>query len=84
MLRQEDFTTASRLSRAVNQKFGAGAARALDGRNVEIKIPAAFHDDTVGFIADRLAKQSSPAPRYPATLSRTFNALVSAALAKTS
>jgi flagellar P-ring protein precursor FlgI len=52
VLRQEDFTTASRLSRAVNQKFGAGAARAVDGRNVEIKIPAAFHDDTVGFIAE--------------------------------
>jgi flagellar P-ring protein precursor FlgI len=52
VLRQEDFTTASRLSRAVNQKFGSGAARALDGRNVEIKIPAEFHDDTVGFIAE--------------------------------
>jgi flagellar P-ring protein precursor FlgI len=52
VLRQEDFTTSSRLTRVVNQKFGAGAARAVDGRNIDIKIPANWHDDTVGFIAE--------------------------------
>lgn len=52
VLRQEDFTTASRLGRAVNQKFGSGAARAVDGRNVEIKIPSEWHDDVVGFISE--------------------------------
>jgi flagellar P-ring protein precursor FlgI len=52
VLRQDDFTTASRLGRAVNEKFGAGTARAVDGRNVEIKIPARWRDDHVGFIAD--------------------------------
>lgn len=51
-LRQDDFTTASRLNRAVNQKFGAGTARALDGRNVEVLIPANFSGDRVGFIAE--------------------------------
>ena len=52
VLRQEDFTTASRLGRIVNQKFGAGTAKALDGRNVEIQVPAGYRDDTVGFIAE--------------------------------
>jgi flagellar P-ring protein precursor FlgI len=52
VLRQEDFTTASRLNRVVNQKFGPGTARALDGRNVEIRVPSAYTDDRVGFIAE--------------------------------
>jgi flagellar P-ring protein precursor FlgI len=52
VLRQEDFTTASRLGRAINQKFGAHTARAVDGRNVDVKIPADRLDDTVGFIAE--------------------------------
>ena len=52
VLRQEDFTTASRLNRVINEKFGPGTARALDGRNVEIRVPANYADDRVGFIAD--------------------------------
>lgn len=52
VLRQEDFTTASRLSRTVNKKFGTGSGRAVDGRNVEVKIPAPWQDDAVGFIAE--------------------------------
>jgi flagellar P-ring protein precursor FlgI len=52
VLRQEDFTTASRLGRTINQKFGANTARAVDGRNVDIKIPADRREDTVGFIAE--------------------------------
>ena len=52
VLRQEDFTTASRLSRTINQKFGAKTAHAVDGRNVEIKIPTDRREDTVGFIAE--------------------------------
>lgn len=51
-LRQDDFTTASRLNRVVNQKFGSGTARALDGRNVQVVIPAAYSGDRVGFIAE--------------------------------
>ncbi len=52
VLRTDDFTTASRLSKTVNQRFGTGSAKALDGRNVDVRIPAEFHDDTVGFIAE--------------------------------
>jgi flagellar P-ring protein precursor FlgI len=51
-LRQDDFTTASRLTRAVNQKFGANTARALDGRNIQVTLPANFANDRVSFIAE--------------------------------
>lgn len=52
VLRQDDFTTAARLGRAVNEKFGAGTARPLDARNIEITMPASFRDDRVSFIAE--------------------------------
>mgnify|MGYP001770927485 FL=1 len=51
-LRQDDFTTAARLARAVNAKFGTGTARAIDGRNVEIFLPNGWQQDRVGFIAE--------------------------------
>lgn len=51
-LRQDDFTTASRLNRTINERFGGGTARALDGRNVEVFVPAKWRDDHVGFIAE--------------------------------
>ena len=50
-LHDDDFTTASRLQQTVNDAFGSGSARAVDGRNIEINIPPAWQDDTVGFIA---------------------------------
>ncbi|HKX27693.1 MAG TPA: flagellar basal body P-ring protein FlgI [Blastocatellia bacterium] len=52
VLRQDDFTTAARLSRAINQRFGMETARALDGRNVEVRIPERWNADHVGFIAE--------------------------------
>ncbi len=52
MLRQDDFTTSARLSRAVNELFGAGTARALDGRNIVVKVPSKYLDDNVSFISD--------------------------------
>jgi flagellar P-ring protein precursor FlgI len=52
VLRQDDFTTAARMGQAVNAKFGAGTARAMDGRNVEVRIPSGFNDDRVSFIAE--------------------------------
>lgn len=52
VLREDDFTTASRTARAINAQFGAGTAHALDGRNIDVTLPASRRDDTVGFIAD--------------------------------
>ncbi len=52
VLRQDDFTTSARLSRAVNEMFGAGTARSLDGRNIVVKVPTKYLDDNVSFISD--------------------------------
>ena len=52
VLREDDFTTASRTARAVNERFGAGTARALDGRNIDVQVPAQFQGDAVGFISE--------------------------------
>lgn len=52
VLRQDDFTTASRLGKTINAQFGSGTARALDSRNVEIRVPVTYINDHVGFIAE--------------------------------
>ncbi len=52
VLRDEDFSTAAKLNQVINAKFGTGTAKALDGRNVDVNIPAAFNDNYVGFIAE--------------------------------
>ena len=52
VLRDEDFSTAAKLGQVINQKFGNGTAKALDGRNVDVNIPAMFMDNNVGFIAE--------------------------------
>jgi flagellar P-ring protein precursor FlgI len=50
-LNASDFQTARRVAQAVNQRFGAGFARALDGRTVTVKAPL-DPDDRVSFIAE--------------------------------
>ncbi len=52
VLRNEDFSTASRLNQVINAKFGIGTAKALDGRNIEVMLPARYVDNRVGFIAE--------------------------------
>lgn len=52
VLRDEDFSTAAKLQQTVDAKFGKGTSKALDGRNVDVNIPAAFYDNNVGFIAE--------------------------------
>lgn len=52
ILRNDDFSTAAKLNQVINAKFGTGTSRALDGRNIEVKLPARFADNRVGFIAE--------------------------------
>ncbi len=52
VLRNEDFSTAAKLNQVINAKFGSGTAKALDGRNVEVYLPAGFVDNRVSFIAE--------------------------------
>lgn len=52
VLRRDDFTTAARLQKVINDYYGEHVARALDSRNVEVGIPKCFKDDRVSFIAE--------------------------------
>ena len=46
-----DFQTARKVAQAINRKFGDNAARALDGRTVQVKAPR-DSDERVTFIAE--------------------------------
>jgi flagellar P-ring protein precursor FlgI len=60
VLRNEDFSTAARLGEVINAKFGSGTARALDGRNIDVTLPAKYADNHVGFIADLESLRLTP------------------------
>jgi len=51
VLYQNDFTTATRAARAINQAVGGEVAGALDGRTIAIKVPDSFRDRIVEFMA---------------------------------
>lgn len=51
VLRNDDFSTAAKLTKVINAKF-TGSAKALDGRNVEVNLPEGYFDNRVGFIAE--------------------------------
>jgi len=50
-LEASDFQTARRVANAVNDRFGQGVARALDGRTVEVRAPLE-PNDRIAFIAE--------------------------------
>jgi flagellar P-ring protein precursor FlgI len=60
VLRNEDFSTASRLNKVINSKFGSGTAKALDGRNLDVFLPASYADNRVGFIAELESLKVTP------------------------
>lgn len=60
VLRNEDFSTAARLMKVVNAKFGGSVAKALDGRNVEVNLPQDYSDNRVGFIAELESLKLTP------------------------
>ena len=50
-LNASDFQTARKVAAAVNQRFGAGMATALDGRTVQVQAPAGANE-RISFIAE--------------------------------
>jgi flagellar P-ring protein FlgI len=50
-LKEADFTTAARMSAAIDQRFGAGTATAVDGGTLQVAVPEKFQGQTVAFIA---------------------------------
>ena len=51
ILHDKDFTTAARLTLALNERFGETLARAADAGTVRVRIPAAERADPVPFLA---------------------------------
>lgn len=51
VLHEADYTTASRVVAAIHAQVGAGIAHARDASGIEIDIPPAMQQDTVGFLA---------------------------------
>lgn len=60
VLRNDDFSTAAKLNKIINAKFGMGTAKALDARNLEIKLPQDYSDNRVGFIAELESLRMTP------------------------
>ena len=50
-LKRPDFTNATRISQAIDKALGAPSAKALDSAAVELKVPEAEKDNTVGLLA---------------------------------
>ncbi|WP_456388244.1 flagellar basal body P-ring protein FlgI [Desulfolithobacter sp.] len=51
-LRQPDFTTAARMTEAINSRFGQDTAHSMDSSSVRVKMPSAYQGDVVSFVAD--------------------------------
>lgn len=50
-LSDADFTTVARMTEAIDRKFGAGSARAVDGGSIRVRVPSSYRDNPVPFIA---------------------------------
>jgi len=64
-LNEEDFTTAMRVSSAINEELGELAARALDARTIHIALPKEFEGKAVELVArlENLSIQLQPKAR---------------------
>lgn len=51
VLREPDFTTATRVAEVINRTFTSQTARAVDKSTVEVALPTAYREDPVSFIA---------------------------------
>lgn len=51
-LREADFTTAARMTQAINDQFGQDTAHSLDSANVKVLMPEDYNSNLVGFISD--------------------------------
>lgn len=51
VLRDPDFTTASRIAGQITTKFGAGTARAEDAATIDVTVPESYQSDRVTFLA---------------------------------
>jgi flagellar P-ring protein FlgI len=50
-LKIADFTTISRMSDALSNRFGQGIAKPIDGGSIRVSVPEAYRGQTVAFVA---------------------------------
>ncbi len=55
-----DFTTVARMAKAINTRFGATYAKPEDGATLTVKVPKAYRDNQVGFLAELENIQVAP------------------------
>ena len=65
-LRNPDFTTAERIAEAINGRFGAGQARAVDSATVSLNVPPAFRGQTATLMSE--VEQLRVEPDQPARI----------------
>jgi flagellar P-ring protein precursor FlgI len=51
VLNESDFTTASRVAKAINLKLGEGSALSADGRNILVRVPMDYASHIVDLVA---------------------------------
>ncbi len=59
-LERSNFTTATRITRAINAFFSGRISRAIDAGTVDVRIPESSQDDVVGFMARILNLRVTP------------------------
>lgn len=75
-LRRPDFTTAARISDAINKALGEEAAHALDPAAVEVKIPKDFDGKTVALLSKIEALEVDPDQRARIVVSERTGTIV--------
>jgi flagellar P-ring protein precursor FlgI len=66
LLNMPDFSQASLVAQALNQQFGEPVAKAVDGDQVDVKLPPNYQDNVVDFVAaveETQVQTDSPASR---------------------
>jgi flagellar P-ring protein FlgI len=77
VLAEPDYTTASRVAAAINHQVGAGLAQARDATGIEIKVPAQWQNQTVGFFAQIEAVAVEPDRRARVVVNERTGTVVS-------
>jgi flagellar P-ring protein precursor FlgI len=75
-LRRPDFTTAARISDAINKALGGNAAHAVDPADIEVKIPKEFDGNTVGLLSKIEGLEVDPDQRARIVVSERTGTIV--------
>ena len=75
-LRNPGFAVAAKITDAVNQKLGNGAASAVDGGAVVVRVPAAYQNNPVGLVAALEELEVTPVRRARVVINERTGTIV--------